>query len=155
MRGPPRPRGNSTDDVRGTARFERPGRVVESSGRISRGSRFTAAPEIGGAPSRRKPTMKGLIMKMLLNALVIGLVGGFSLGAFRASADLEVSAAVQIHANADFDAPLAPHGAWIEVGSYVRCWRPAGGAVGWRPYRSGHWVRADWGGAGPRDEPWA
>ena len=69
------------------------------------GSRFTAAPEIGGAPSRRKPTMKGLIMKMLLNALVIGLVGGFSLGAFRASADLEVSAAVQIHANADFDAP--------------------------------------------------
>jgi len=99
--------------------------------------------------------MKGLIMKMLLNALVIGLVGGFSLGAFRASADLEVSAAVQIHANADFDAPLAPHGAWIEVGSYGRCWRPAGVAVDWRPYCYGHWVWTDCGWYWASDEPWA
>jgi hypothetical protein len=99
--------------------------------------------------------MKGLIMKMLLNTLVIGLVGGFSLGAFRASADLEVCAAVQIHANADFEAPLAPHGAWIEVGSYGRCWRPAGVAVDWRPYCYGHWVWTDCGWYWASDEPWA
>src|SRR5260370_23367035 len=49
MRGPPRPRGNSTDHVKGTARFESPGRVVESSGRISRGRRCTAALGIVGA----------------------------------------------------------------------------------------------------------
>src|SRR2546426_7680508 len=42
---------------------------------------------------------------------------------------LEVSAAVQIHARADFYAPLETHGAWIEVGSYGRCWRPTSVAV--------------------------
>ena len=94
-------------------------------------------------------------MKMILNRFVIGLVSSLSLGALSASANLEVSAAVQIHANADFEAPLAPQGAWIEVGSYGRCWRPAGVAVDWRPYCYGHWVWTDCGWYWASDEPWA
>jgi len=61
-------------------------------------------------------------------------------GASRAFADLEVSANVQIHATAEFEAPLAAHGTWVEVGSYGRCWHPAGVALGWRPYCTGEWV---------------
>lgn len=94
-------------------------------------------------------------MKTLLNALVIGLAGNLSLGLFSASADLEVSASVQIHATAEFQAPLGAHGTWIEVGSYGRCWRPAGVAMEWRPYGYGHWVWTDCGWYWVSDEPWA
>jgi len=91
-------------------------------------------------------------MRNLLMA-VVGLAGALSL-AFRASADLEVSAAVQIHAKADFYEPLAAQGAWIEVGSYGRCWRPAHVAVEWRPYSFGHWVWTDCGWYWASHEPW-
>ena len=94
-------------------------------------------------------------MKTLKNSVAIGLVGSLSLGVFNASADLEVSASVQISATAEFHAPLATHGAWIEVGSYGRCWRPASVAVGWRPYCDGHWVWTDCGWYWESDEPWA
>ena len=93
-------------------------------------------------------------MKSLINSVAIGLVG-LSLGVFNASADLEVSASVQISATAEFHAPLATHGAWIEVGSYGRCWRPAHVAVEWRPYCDGHWVWTDCGWYWVSDEPWA
>jgi len=73
-------------------------------------------------------------MKTMLNRLVLVLAGGVSLANFTAEAELEVSASVNIHADADFYAPLAANGTWIDVGSYGRCWRPAGVAVGWRPY---------------------
>jgi hypothetical protein len=75
-------------------------------------------------------------------------------GASRAFADLEVSASVQIHANAEFEAPLAAHGTWVEVGSYGRCWHPAGVAVEWRPYSTGEWVWTDCGWYWQSDEPW-
>jgi len=93
-------------------------------------------------------------MKSLCNFFAIGLAGGLGLGAFNARADLEVSASVSIHAQADFYAPLSPHGAWVEVGSYGRCWRPAGVAVEWRPYCEGHWVWTDCGRYWASDEPW-
>lgn len=70
-------------------------------------------------------------------------------------ADLEVSASVRIHAVADFNAPLSSCGTWVEVGSYGRCWRPAGIAVGWRPYCNGEWVWTDCGWYWESDEPWA
>ncbi len=70
-------------------------------------------------------------------------------------ADLEVSASVQIHATAEFDAPLAAHGTWVEVGSYGRCWRPGHVIVGWRPYCAGEWVWTDCGWYWASDEPWA
>src|ERR1044071_3372303 len=72
-----------------------------------------------------------------------------------ARAELEVGASVQIHAKAEFEAPLAPHGTWVEVGSYGRCWRPAHVGVEWRPYCSGEWVWTDCGWYWSSEEPWA
>jgi hypothetical protein len=71
-----------------------------------------------------------------------------------ARADLEVSATVQIHAKAEFEAPLSTHGTWVEVGSHGRCWHPAGVAVQWRPYCTGEWVWTDCGWYWQTDEPW-
>jgi hypothetical protein len=68
---------------------------------------------------------------------------------------LEVSAAVQINATADFYEPLTPNGVWVEVGGYGRCWHPAGVAVSWRPYCDGIWVWTDCGWYWQSDEPWA
>jgi Family of unknown function (DUF6600) len=96
-----------------------------------------------------------LIMKMRLMILAVGLACGLSLGVFRASAELEVSAGVSIHAKADFYAPLAPHGTWVAVGSFGRCWRPAGVVAGWRPYCDGSWEWTDDGWYWVSDEPWA
>jgi len=94
-------------------------------------------------------------MKRSLRYLMIGLVGCLDPEPFNASADLEVSAAVQIHAATEFHAPLAPHGVWVDVGPYGRCWRPAHVAVSWRPYCYGHWVWTDCGWFWESDEPWA
>jgi hypothetical protein len=94
-------------------------------------------------------------MKRTLNLLVIGLAGGLSFGALDASAHMEVSAGVEIRAAADFEAPLQAQGTWISVGTYGRCWRPAGVAVGWRPYCEGEWVWTDCGWYWRSDEPWA
>jgi hypothetical protein len=65
-----------------------------------------------------------------------------------------VSVGVSIHATAEFEAPLAAHGTWVEVGTYGHCWRPAGIAVGWRPYCVGSWVWTDCGWYWETDEPW-
>ena len=100
-------------------------------------------------------TTKGPIVKTLLNSFAVGLVGSLSLGMLGARADLEVSGSVHVSAPADFYAPLSPHGAWVEVGSYGRCWRPARVAVEWRPYCYGHWVWTDCGWYWVSDEPWA
>jgi len=94
-------------------------------------------------------------VKTFLNFSAIALAGSLSLGVVNTRADLEVSASFSVHAEADFQAPLATHGSWIEVGSYGRCWRPASVAVEWRPYCSGHWVWTDCGWYWESDEPWA
>src|SRR5262252_1180997 len=78
-----------------------------------------------------------------------------TLGINPSRAELEVSASVTIHSAVDFEAPLAAHGSWVEVGSYGRCWRPAGVAVEWRPYCYGEWVWTDCGWYWASDEPWA
>ncbi len=83
------------------------------------------------------------------------LVACLWLGPVPARADLEVSASVSIHAHSDFYEPLTPHGAWIEVGSYGRCWRPAVATVEWQPYCDGHWEWTDCGWYWVSDEPWA
>src|SRR5213592_3500961 len=94
-------------------------------------------------------------MKATLNSLLAGLLGMANLAVFNASAELEVSASVSIHAAADFYAPLTPDGVWVEVGSHGRCWRPSHVAVGWRPYCDGHWEWTDCGWYWVSDEPWA
>lgn len=94
-------------------------------------------------------------MKSLMRMFAIGLGGILWLSALNAPADVSVFASVQINAEADFSAPLAAHGAWVEVDSYGRCWRPAGVAVDWQPYCYGYWVWTDFGWYWVSDEPWA
>ncbi len=94
-------------------------------------------------------------MKKIPTLFAIGLAGALAGTTTNARADLEVSASVQIHAAADFNAPLSSCGTWVEVGSYGRCWRPAGVVVGWRPYCNGYWVWTDCGWYWASDEPWA
>jgi hypothetical protein len=103
---------------------------------------------------------KGLFMKtrpIRLAVLAFGLAGilCFCIGPVSTRGDVAVSVGVQINAVAEFHAPLAPHGVWVEVGSYGRCWRPAHVAVGWRPYCDGHWEWTDCGWYWVSDEPWA
>jgi len=93
-------------------------------------------------------------MKTMVKTFAIGLAGILIMGAPSARAVLEVSASFQINAEADFFTPLAAQGAWIEVGSYGRCWQPAGVAVDWQPYCYGHWVWTDCGWYWETDEPW-
>ena len=61
---------------------------------------------------------------------------------------------VEIRAEADFYEPLRPHGQWVVVESYGRCWRPVRVDAGWRPYCDGHWQRTDAGWYWASDEPW-
>lgn len=93
-------------------------------------------------------------MKTLLRITGLGLLGAALFCAAPARAVLEVSASVQINARTDFEVPLASSGAWVEVGTYGRCWHPARVAVGWRPYCEGRWVWTDCGWYWQSDEPW-
>jgi hypothetical protein len=94
---------------------------------------------------------------MILRALMLTVVltGSLGPGLFHASADLEVTAGVSIRTTGEFYEPLASQGAWVEVGSYGRCWHPVGVAVGWRPYCNGYWEWTDCGWYWVSDEPWA
>jgi Family of unknown function (DUF6600) len=96
-----------------------------------------------------------MFMKTFSIPLIAGLAGILALGALNASADLEVSAGVSIHSTADFKAPLASCGTWIDAGSYGRCWRPVGVSAEWRPYCNGHWEWTDCGWYWVSSEPWA
>jgi len=64
------------------------------------------------------------------------------------------SPVVAIQTESDFYEPLSPHGEWVVVGSYGRCWRPTRVEVGWRPYADGQWRRTDAGWYWASDEPW-
>jgi hypothetical protein len=51
---------------------------------------------------------------------------------------------------------LDAYGAWSNVPEYGNVWYPTTVAVGWAPYRFGHWVYvAPWGWTWVGDEPWA
>jgi hypothetical protein len=50
---------------------------------------------------------------------------------------------------------LDDNGDWSYVAGYGPCWRPRGVAVGWAPYRYGHWAFVGrWGWTWVEDEPW-
>jgi hypothetical protein len=73
-----------------------------------------------------------------------------------ASEEVSFSAGLQINAASDFYDPLTPYGAWVQVGSYGRCWHPTVSVgAGWRPYATGHWQWTDCGWYWVSDEPWA
>lgn len=61
---------------------------------------------------------------------------------------------VVIRDERDFYEPLSPYGHWEYVGSYGRCWVPAGVDPSWRPYCNGHWESTDAGWYWVSDEPW-
>jgi hypothetical protein len=61
---------------------------------------------------------------------------------------------VVINVESDFYEPLRPHGEWVVIGSYGRCWRPARVDASWRPYCDGHWERTDSGWYWASNEPW-
>src|ERR1043166_3359220 len=68
---------------------------------------------------------------------------------------VSVGVSVEIRAESDFYEPLTPHGEWVVVGSYGRCWRPGHVDRDWRPYSEGYWQRTDAGWYWVSDEPWA
>src|ERR1041385_5843315 len=78
-------------------------------------------------------------------------------GAYQTRSDWDVSASFEVQGEADFYEPLAPYGAWVEIESYGRCWRPASTHVslGWNPFSNGHWVWTHCGWYWVSDEPWA
>jgi len=50
---------------------------------------------------------------------------------------------------------LDENGDWSYVAGYGECWHPRAVAVGWAPYRFGHWVYVGpWGWTWVEDEPW-
>jgi hypothetical protein len=50
---------------------------------------------------------------------------------------------------------LDANGDWSYVAGYGECWRPRAVAVGWAPYRFGHWAYVGpWGWTWVEDEPW-
>lgn len=50
---------------------------------------------------------------------------------------------------------LDANGDWSYVAGYGECWRPRAVAVGWAPYRYGHWAYVGpWGWTWVEDEPW-
>src|SRR5208282_5547067 len=50
---------------------------------------------------------------------------------------------------------LDDNGDWSYVAGYGPCWRPRAVAIGWAPYRFGHWAWVGpWGWTWVEDEPW-
>ena len=50
---------------------------------------------------------------------------------------------------------LDEYGQWQNSSDYGNVWVPSGVAVGWAPYRNGHWISvAPWGWTWVEDEPW-
>jgi len=66
------------------------------------------------------------------------------------SADVDI----QINSPSDFYQPLDSYGAWVDVGSYGRCWHPRDIGTDWQPYTIGHWEWTDAGWYWASDEPW-
>jgi hypothetical protein len=66
----------------------------------------------------------------VLGTALLGMVTGHTTYA----AEVSVDVGLAIHTESDFYEPLTPHGEWVVVGSYGRCWRPSRVEVGWRPY---------------------
>ena len=78
-----------------------------------------------------------------------------SLGCWRASANLEVSAGITIQSPTQFYQPLTGLGVWVDAGRFGRCWRPSHIASNWRPYCVGQWEWTDCGWYWQSTEPWA
>lgn len=72
----------------------------------------------------------------------------------RAQVGISANIDIQINSPSDFYQPLEPYGAWVDVGSYGRCWHPREIGADWQPYTIGHWEWTDAGWYWVSDEPW-
>ena len=57
----------------------------------------------------------------------------------------------EIRTESDFYEPLSPYGRWEVVGSFGRCWIPAGVDAEWSPYSNGYWQQSDAAATAARD----
>src|ERR1041384_4931191 len=94
-----------------------------------------------GFKDRTKHSIIGFVSGAALLGVLTGCVGyvdgprhGYAYAApppvYMQPPSVEVEASVgavgvSIRAESDFYEPLTPHGEWVVVGSYGRCWRPA------------------------------
>ncbi len=99
--------------------------------------------------------------RMIVVLIACAAVVGSSPDIVRAQVGVGVSASIetpnvdiQINSASDFNQPLQPYGAWVDVGSYGRCWHPRDIAADWQPYTVGHWEWTDAGWYWASDEPW-
>jgi hypothetical protein len=100
----------------------------------------------------RTKRLAGKLGIVLASALLAGTTYGQPSVSVGVSVPLP---SVEIRAESDFYEPLTPHGEWVVVGSYGRCWRPGRVEASWRPYCNGYWQRTDAGWYWASDEPWA
>src|SRR5580765_2962666 len=104
-----------------------------------------------GIPMNKTKRLIGMIGIVLCSALP----GYTTYGQPSVSVGVSVPLpSVEIHVESDFYEPLTPHGEWVVIGSYGRCWRPVRVESGWRPYCNGYWQRTDAGWYWVSDEPW-
>ena len=94
-------------------------------------------------------------MKKLSIVPAIGLAGILAVGTAAAPGDMDVSGGTTVQNTSDFYSPLSPYGAWVNLHSYGRCWRPTDISIGWRPYCNGSWVWTDCGWYWDSTEPWS
>ncbi|HEX4646956.1 MAG TPA: DUF6600 domain-containing protein [Verrucomicrobiae bacterium] len=92
---------------------------------------------------------------MKIYFLLIGLLVCLGWNTNGAALNPPVSGMTQVRTKADFEAPLARYGEWVDAGEYGRGWHPTGLAAKWRPYCNGRWVSTECGWFWASQEPWA
>jgi len=94
--------------------------------------------------------------RMIVALIACAAMMGTSPSIVRGQVGVGISANVDIQINSpsDFYQPLEPYGAWVNVGSYGRCWHPREVPSDWQPYTDGHWEWTDAGWYWVSDEPW-
>ena len=90
-----------------------------------------------------------------LAILTGGLAASSNVAHSQVGVQVDLSIGLNIRSPADFYSPLSPHGQWVDVRRYGRCWHPAEVVSGWRPYTTGYWEWTDSGWYWMSDEPWA
>ena len=102
----------------------------------------------------RLGSLAGGVLALALTGCTTDEQGPGAGGAYYAPSEPADASYAEIRSESDFYEPLSPYGRWEVVGSYGRCWIPAGVAADWSPYANGYWQRTDAGWYWASDEPW-
>ena len=90
--------------------------------------------------------------EIVIGVVLLGTV--IALAPFARQQSPEMTPAAQIRSTADFNAPLATCGTWVDVEGNGSCFPRPGVAMDWQPYCYGRWVWTDCGWYWQTDEPW-